>query len=111
MENQTNTDSWDSFTGGAYLKAADLTDEKLGYVCMEVKAAVVDSKPIVRLVLALNGKEYLFDLNKTNAKKSKELGITSPSKCLGKTFFFKKVLVRNPKTNQEVDGLRISAVK
>ena len=64
-----------------------------------------------RITIERNGKEFEFDLNKTNAKNLKELGIKTPKEVIGKKIYFKKALVRNPKTNQEVEGLRICRIE
>lgn len=108
------TDSWDKYLSGNFLKAINVSGENHAFVCTDVgtferKPTTPDAEVVkgIRLTLESNGQEYDFDLNKTNAKKIKDLGVAAPKDCLGKTFFFKKALVRSPKTNQEVEGLRI----
>lgn len=106
MEND-NLNSWDEFVSGNFLKAIDINSGEDAYVCVDVEQVDRDGQPQIRLHLERNEKESEFDLNKTNAKKLKELGIESPKQTIGKKLYFKKVLVRNPKTNQEVESLRI----
>ncbi len=110
MENDS-LESWDDFVSGNFLKAADVEDEQDAYACVNVQQILRDEKPQVRLILERAEKESVFDLNKTNARKLKELGMDTPKECIGKKIYFKKVLVRNPTTNLEVDGLRIYKIE
>ena len=111
MENDSQLDSWDNFVSGNFLKASDVSSQEDAYVVVNVEIAERKDGDIVkqnvRLHLERNEKETEFDLNKTNAKKIKELGINSPRALIGKKIYFKKALVRNPKTNAEVESLRI----
>ena len=111
-EVQDSLDSWDSYLSGNFLKAINVSSEADAYVVTGI-TEVEDPDGIKRprLHLERNNTQFDFDLNKTNAAKVKELGITSPKSVVGKKIFFRKVLVRNPKTNQEVDGLRVSKVE
>jgi len=107
-----NLDSWDKYTGGLFLKAADVKSEENAYVVVAVREVKEDDDTDrLRLSLERNESKNDFDVNKTNAGKLKELGIENPKALIGKKIYFRKVLVRNPKTNQEVDGLRISKVE
>jgi hypothetical protein len=112
MENDKQLDSWDDFLSGNFLKAADVNNQEDAYVVVDVEVATrkeagKEDKQNIRLSLERNEKESEFDLNKTNAKKLKDLGITSPKALIGKKVYFKKALVRNPKTNAEVESLRV----
>ena len=106
-------DAWDDFISGAFLKAVNVDSEKDAFVCTnaEIFKDMRDNSERPRLSLERNGQQYEFDLNKTNSVKAKELGATSTRKLIGKKIYFKKVLVRNPQTNQEVDGLRIHKIE
>lgn len=110
MEND-NLDSWDDFVSGNFLKAVDVNSQADAYVCTEVEQVDRDGSPQIRLHLEREEKESVFDLNKTNAKKLKELGVTSPKSIVGKKIYFKTALVRNPKNNAEVESLRIYKVE
>jgi len=110
MEND-NLDSWDNFVSGNFLKAADVNGQDDAYVCTSVEVVKRDDKENIRLQLERNEKESEFDLNKTNAKKLKELGVESPKSVIGKKIYFKKALVRNPKTGAEVESLRIYKIE
>jgi len=107
MTNEKELESWDEFISGDFLKASDVDSEKDAFACVSVETIDRDGKLQIRLNLQRNERDYAFDLNKTNAKKLKELEVKAPKEAIGKKIYFKKVLVRNPKTNVEVDGLRI----
>lgn len=109
METQKPTnDSWDEYISGNFIKAANIASENDAYVGISTEEVEnADGVKRVRLTLERNEIEWDFDLNKTNAKKCKELGIKTPKELIGKKFYFRKALVRNPKTNQEVESLRI----
>lgn len=106
-ENEKELENWDNFISGTFLKAADVNSQEDAYACIGVEQVDRDGKPQVRLNLQRNEKDANFDLNKTNSVKLKELGMETPKSIIGKKIYFKKALVRNPKTNLEVEGLRI----
>lgn len=113
MENSKNLlDSWDNFTSSNFLKASQVTNENQAFVCTNIEIIEdKDTKSIrPRLTLENNQIEYDLDLNKTNSSKVKELGIHTPRQLIGKKIYFKKVLVRDPKKNMEVEGLRICKI-
>ena len=104
-------DSWDDYVSGTFLKPINIDSDKDAFKVVKVSIFNADdgtSRP--RLTVERNGKEFDFDLNKINSKFLKNEGIENPNKLLGKKLYFKKALVRNPKTQQEVEGLRISKV-
>jgi len=105
MENEL--DNWNDFISGNFLKAIDVNSQEDAYVCVDIEQVDRDGVAQIRLHLERNEKEADFDLNKTNAKKLKDLGLASPKAVIGKKIYFKKALVRNPKTNAEVESLRI----
>ncbi len=111
MEKENQLDSWDDFTGGNFLKAADVASEEDAYVVVSVGVSEREDRTSVKLSLERNEKESEFELNKTNANKLKELDVASPKSLTGKKIYFKKALVRNPTTNKEVEGLRIYKVE
>ena len=111
MQNVKELDSWDEYISGNFLKAINVENENDVFVCIDVNLIQVDNDLKIRLTLEKKGIEFLFDLNKTNAKKSKDLGIASPKALLGKKIYFKKALVRDPKKNVEVEGLRIFKIE
>jgi len=106
QEKQNGLGCWDNYISGSFLKAINVENENDVFVCISVEV-IEEETPRLRTILEKQGTEWQFDLNKTNASKAKELGIQTPKDLIGKKIFFKKVLVRNPTTNQEVDGLRI----
>ena len=111
MTNANELDSWDDYISGNFLKAVNVENENDVFVCIDVNSIQVDDDSKVRLTLEKKEIEFLFDLNKTNAKKAKDLGIVSPKALIGKKIFFKKALVRDPKKNVEVEGLRIFKIE
>ena len=113
MENQKdNLDSWDNFTGNNFLKPIHVVSESQSFICTDIEIVedAVTKVPRPRITLEFNEIAYEFDLNKTNSSKLKELGVKVPRQLIGKKVYFKKVLVRDPKKNMEVDGLRIHKI-
>ena len=104
--NTTNTNSWDGFISN-FIRAVDVKTENDAFVVTKVDHINLDGDNKIRLSIRGEGKDYTFDLNKTNAAKCKELGMLSPNALVSKKLYFKKALVRNPKTNLEVESLRI----
>lgn len=100
------------YASGNFLKAVNIESDKDAFVVTnaeEVKAT--DGREALRLTLERNGIEYEFDLNKTNIKFLVTKGYIEPMTLVSKKLYFKKALVRNPKTNMEVEGLRICDVQ
>jgi len=95
------------YASGNFLKAINVQSEKDAFVVTEIEEVKANDKEVLRLTLEKDGVEYDFDLNKTNAKFLAGKGIIEPMTLMSKKLFFRKALVRNPKTNQEVEGLRI----
>lgn len=109
----TNLDNWDNYVSGTFLKPINVDSDKDAFVVVDIEEIVDqrDGSIRPRLTLEKGGKEFDFDLNKTNAVFLKSQGITSPNALKGKKLSFKKALVRNPKTNLEVESLRIAKVE
>lgn len=106
-----NTNSWDDYTSN-FLKSKDVKDENDAFVCTAVDDFDKGALPVPRLTLEHGEDEcYTFDLNRTNATFCKDNGVASPKKLIGKKLYFKKVMARNPKTNIEVESLRICKIE
>lgn len=103
--------SWDSFTGSGFLKAKDVQFETDEYVVTIATVVEDRGETKLRLNLQRNGKDYEFDVNVTNAKFLESAGIKSPAMLFGKKLYFRKVPANNPKTNAQVEGLRIWKVE
>jgi hypothetical protein len=106
------TDNWDDYTSN-FLKSSHVKDENDAFVCTGVEDYDKGASPVPRLTLS-HGEdaEFTFDLNRTNATYCKDVAkITSPKKLIGKKIYFKKVMARNPKTNIEVESLRICKIE
>lgn len=112
QEDQGSLDSWDDYISGNFLKAVNVDSPEDAFVVTEVSLTkdIDNTSQRVRLHLERNQQEFDFDLNKTNATKVKELGVSAPKDLIGKKIFFKKILTRNPKTQQEVEGLRVTKI-
>lgn len=106
-------DNWDDYTSGAFLKAVNVNSEQDAFSIKDVEEFedLRDNTTKPRLTLVKGDKEFIFDLNKTNAARLKELGVTGPAALKGRKLYFRKALVRNPKTNTEVDGIRIARIE
>ncbi len=111
MINANALDSWDEYISGNFLKAINVENENDVFVCINISPIQIDDDVRLRLTLEKKEIEYQFDLNKTNAKKAKDLGLATPKAFIGKKLFFKKALVRDPKKNVEVEGLRIFKIE
>jgi len=107
MVKEKNLDSWDNYVSGNFLKAINVKSEEEAFVCTSINEVSQDDIKRPRLTLERNENQWEFDLNKTNSSKCIELKIEKPNDLIGKKIYFKKALVRNPKTNKEVDSLRI----
>jgi hypothetical protein len=111
MQKEKDIESWDDFISGDFLKPVNVDSDKDAFVCVAVNIETMEDRSVPRLTLERNAKEFAFDLNKTNSVFLKNSGIPNPKALVGKKLYFKKALVRNPKTNLEVEGLRISKVE
>jgi len=112
-ENETATlNSWDGFTSGTFLKSTDVESETEPFVCIsaEVVKDKTSEKQKVQLTLENKTKQYKYDLNATNTRAVKAV-VPNPKAVVGKKIYFKKVLVNSPKTNREVESLRIIKVE
>ena len=113
MENETNLNDWNTYIGGTFLKADHVEHDGQEFAIISVENYFDDRDESnkIRLHLESDGDQFMMDLNKTNANFLKNNGIATPKDLVGKVIIFKKVLARNPRTNQEVDSLRICEVK
>lgn len=110
MEEQKNVGEWDSYISN-FLKAADVEAEDQPFVVISMEEIENRGEKAIRLHLETKEIKYAFDLNKTNAVFLKtKADIKHPKDIVGKKLYFKKVMVRNPQINQEVEGLRIHKV-
>ena len=105
------SDSWDKYCGTNFLKADYVGTDTLPFVVVEVGVSDDEDNPRPRLSLENSGVAYIFDLNVTNALFCKNSGIASPSQLVGKKIYFRKIMVRSPKINKEVESLRICKIE
>ena len=106
---QKELGSWGGFLGSNFLSAEDVKDENHIFVCIAVEFDAENERPI--LVLESADIKSKFSLNVTNSNFVKDAGIGSPNDAIGKKITFKKVMVNNPQTHKEVEGLRIKSIK
>lgn len=106
-------DEWDSFISGTFLKATNVENEEQPFIVMTAEPFMDERDGTIRLRTSVEAKgtKFLFDVNKTNGVFLKNSGLLKPRDVIGKNLYFKKVQVRNPTTNQEVEGLRILKVE
>lgn len=110
MEEQKSVGEWDSYISN-FLKATDVESENQPFIVISMEEIENRGEKAIRLHLEEKGIKYAFDLNKTNAVFLKtKAEIKHPRDVIGKKLYFKKVMVRNPQLNQEVEGIRICKV-
>ena len=97
--------------GGSFIKAANVENDKDAFEIVAVAEVEETDRTALRLSLVKGASTYDFDLNQTNIKFLVSKGYVEAEKLTGHKICFKKVLVRNPKTNMEVEGLRICDVQ
>ena len=109
QEEKANENDWNYFLGGNFLKAEHVKGEDQEFKIVKTETITEDEKKRMRLHLE-SDKEWLFDLNFTNTKFLKD-NLEKPQDVVGKKIYFRKVMVNNPKTKQEVEGLRINKLE
>jgi hypothetical protein len=102
---ETSADSWDGLLKN-YLKADNLKENAEEFVCIGIN---VEGKDI-ELEFERAEEKFVFSLNVTNMVFLKNNGIKAPKEIVGKVLTLKKVLVMNPQTKKEVEGLRIDKI-
>ncbi len=70
-----------------------------------------DGEPQLICDVQYNGQKYKWDVNKTNMRKLRDLGIPNPKALQNKQVVFNKIRVQNPRTNQSVDSLEVIGVE
>lgn len=99
------------YASGNFIKPLNVSSEKDQFeVTSAEETKANDGREVLRLTLVNGTNEFDFDVNKTNASFLVGKGFDDPLSLVGKKLCFKKALVRNPKTNVEVEGLRICNV-
>ena len=102
-----NIDSWEGIAE-TYLKASDLKDLKGSFVVLEDVEITDDDK--VQFSTMIDDVSYKVVLNATNTKFIKKK-LKSPKDLIGKRLSYEKIRVRNPQTQQMVDGISIVDVE
>lgn len=110
---QKDLNSWDGYIGGSFLKADDVENDEQVFFIKKVESIYDDrdDQHKIRLEIENKGVSFILDLNKTNANFLKENKVEKPNDLMEKKICFKKVLTRNPRTNKEVEGIRICKVE
>lgn len=112
MEQDTSLESWNDFAGD-FIKAEFVTDAPTKFAVKGIgsKKDEKTGRPLLIVEIEYNEREWKFDLNKTNQSFLRKNGITRPKDVVGKLLHIDKIKVRNPTTNQQVDGLSIIGIE
>lgn len=105
------TSSWDGLID-SYLKASELKTEP--FKCFVKNASAgLNEKGKAQLILDVQaeGGRYKWDVNITNMRALKVLGVKTPVELLNHNVIFEKVKVQNPKTKEFVDSLHVIKVE
>lgn len=110
MDEQENLESWDGIVEN-YLKADNLKGTKGSFLVKEMRVISRiqndgSTRQQIEVVTTLEGERYIFALNYTNSKFVKTK-CKKPSDLQGQTLKWEKIRVKNPQTNQTVDGISI----
>ena len=97
--------------GGTFLKASNVVNETELFEITNIAEVKEEDRTALRVSLKKGEAEFDFDLNQTNIKFLTSKGYVEAPSVVGHSISFKKVLVRNPKTNMEVEGLRICNIQ
>lgn len=114
MDENSSLDSWKGVVDN-YLKAENLEGTNGFFIVEDVKIVSRtndsgETRPTLQITTTVNEKEYLFQLNYTNAKIVKDK-VDSPKKLLGRRMYWEKIKVRNPSTNKTQDGISITDIQ
>ena len=108
---QTSLDSWDDFTGN-WIKAEHFKkfpdDTFVAYVKPDVDK---DGNGILVLDLQYAGRKWKKQLNKTDIRTLKGLGIKNPRELANKSITWEKVKVYDPSKKKHVDSISVSGIK
>lgn len=110
-KNKPRFDQWTDFAG-KFLKAEFVDSFPLTLVCIAVDGNF-DNEGDAHLFLDVEykSKKWKWELNKTNQKIARNLGIQKPMDFVGKKITYNKIKVFNPGTKQQVDSLSISKIE
>ena len=113
MQNEKeDLDSWDKFSGNAFLKSTDIANENDAVAVIAVAEVTnKEGKERIQITVEKAGKQYKKDLIAADIRTMKAAGIATPKQVIGKKLYFKKVFVNSPKTHQEVESLRIIKIE
>lgn len=109
MDEKPSIENWDDFAGD-WLKADFIKTFPAQVVVIGVETAFDDNKARLMAIVEYNGREFKFDLNKTNQAEVRKV-CNSPKALVGKKLILEKVKQRNPSTNSLVDSLLISKIE
>ena len=107
--NQKDLDNWDGIVKN-YLKAENLTEKTGEFVVEDIRVIVIEDKKRLEIETTIDDVKYIYAPNWTATKFIKEK-VTTPKEILGKVLVYEKIKVRNPSTQQMVDGISLIDVK
>ena len=104
-------DSWDEYVD-SWLKATDFKKfPDVVFVAYVNPCTNKDGKNIVVLDVQYNGRKFKKQLNITDIRRLRELGINKPSELDSCNLEFEKVKVFDPSKQQQVDSISVSGIK
>jgi hypothetical protein len=110
-QEQPSLDSWDDFSG-SWLKAEHFKKFPDDTFVAYVKSGTDDEgNGILILDLQYAGRKWKKQLNKTDIKTLKELGIKSPNELKNKSITWEKVKVFDPNKKKHVESISVSGIK
>ena len=109
--NQPRLDQWTDFAG-KFLKAEFIDAFPVTLVCFKIDSNFdEDGDAHLFLNVEHKDKKWKWELNKTNQKVVRDLGIKSPLALVSKKITFETIKVRNPSTQQMVNSLAITKIE
>ena len=110
-QEKPSMDNWDNYVD-TWLKAIHFKKFPDEVYVTGVKSDLnQDDKAIILLDVQYDGKKFKKQLNTTDIRKLKELGITKPSDLKLKGLIFEKVRVYDPSQRKQVDSISVSGIK
>lgn len=108
---QPDTKNWDDFMD-TYFKADHVGDLKKATYVVSVSSGISPKgKPQLICNVNYNGNKFLWDVNVTNMRALRKLGVKEPKDLENKNLYFEKVRVRNPSTGEQCDSLEVVKIQ
>lgn len=106
-----STENWDDLMD-TYLKAEHFKAfPGKAFVKNATAGISPKNKPQLILDVQVDGGKYKFDVNVTNMRKLKALGVSAPNKLINHNLILEKIRVQNPSTGKAVDSLEVIKIE